>query len=278
MKKILSVITIAIASLGLSAATFASTLGVQRTIVQVKNATVIAPAVAPSTFDFGHVKMKDTRSSPGSASIYNQEDADKLDADARAHFIALTGLDIATATTGPTGLPTLFDSNGAEIAIVAPFSIGGDNLYNVLYDSKTNKDDKTNGKWTIRNNSIIMQFRKVGVFGQGSLAGQVYQVGSVLSYGYTDHLKLNKDWLDKDYRDRFLVYTTRPGASVVNSLGKSEFHVPLKYVILKPNDDEGKVGYGSDNTYVEVSGPAGNGQATRSITQHVITFFDQDNP
>lgn len=279
MKNMLSVITFTVASLGFSITTYADSLGVQRTILQIKDATVVQPAVSPPVFDKDHAKMQLIQSPKGGEYLYTSVDAQNLDDEAKAYLLSLTGYDISQAIPhptlyGPFGVKILNSPANAPIALVANISVGNDDLYKVLYDSK--KDEKNNGKWTIRNNSVLIQFITAGTFPGGTLAGQSYQAGTTVSYGYTDHLKLNSNWTSNDNRDRFRVYTSMPGLSVKNSMLKDEVHIPLKYEELKQNGEIKKVGFGSDNTYVQVSGPSGS-QATRSTTHHLITFFDQDN-
>lgn len=282
MKKILSVIVSVVAALGIGFPTYAADAadysGVQRTIIQVKNATVINPAVPANTIDPDHQLMLNIVSPTTGLPVYTQEDVNQLEAKAKAHILALTGFDISTAIRLPNGLFLMADKNGVNNIIVARFSIGGDDLYNLLYDSNKN------GIWTVRNNSIIVQFQAAGTFPGGTLKDKSYKALDIISWGFTDHLRVEKDWNNLNAnREQFIVYTTRPGGTVVNHFSRQEFHVPLRYeTVPVPGQYDNvagkKIGYGSDNTYVEVEGPAGAGQATRSITQHVITFFAQDNP
>jgi hypothetical protein len=231
-----------------------NTSGISRIIIQVRDGPV---QEIPSLLDVGHVKML---ALGGPNPLYTADQAHKLDADAFAHFSLTTGLDFTKATVDTqTGIYYL-----GSIAMVAPFFIGHGGDYNVIYDS----GKKTlNQPWTVRNNSWIVQFLSSGTFSAGTNAGQTYKPGDILSYGYTDHLKVNSH--DLPNREQFIVYTQRPGNQPLNSYNLTEVHVPLCYV-----DANGAIGYGSDNVYKEMEGPS----HIRQITQHCIIFFNTDQP
>lgn len=231
-----------------------SSNGVERTILQFRDA---APSAPGSTFDFNHTKML-ALGAPNN--IYTAADAATLDTDAYAHFFTLTGIDFGAAVFDPAyGALRL-----GSIALLAPFFIGEDEEYNVLYDSDKNAQGQ---KWTIRNNSWIVQFISSGTFPGGTNQGYTYQVGDILSYGYTDHLRVGKNWQNHSHREHFTVFTTRPGNQPFNIFGVREIHAGLRYI-----DENGRIGYGSDNVYKEVLSPTN----TRQITHHVITFSEAD--
>jgi hypothetical protein len=269
MKKIIYAASLALSTLTLSFSALADTAvwGVNRFILQYQNGT---PAPFVSLLDPGHTKM----SSGEMAGVYTQADVDKLKSKALAYFEKVVGLQftgVCSFCPAPyTGFPLASDQDGPAAILLPPFSIGfppatnptGPAPYNVLYDSGASY--KNSEKWTIRNFSYIMAYLRPGTVYNGTAAGQKFQANDVMSYGYTDHLAIGKDWTNDANREHFIVSTIGPQKQPANASGLTDQHIALQYI-----DENGNVGFGSDNVFNNNPGNS----ATNRIVHHPVYFL-----
>src|SRR6185503_7145253 len=104
------------------------------------------------------------------------------------------GIRILFAPAIPPAQPT-------EIARWVPTIFGVDGLYNVLLDARYCHGEwcTREGRWTVRNVSNLVLFAVPGVFPvqppgtpPSPLLG--YRAGDIISYGYTNHLRIDSNW------------------------------------------------------------------------------------
>jgi len=204
----------------------------ERAILQTVDSS--APA---NTMDANHTRML-AMNAP--RKIYTQRQADALTTDAILFFKIRFGLDFA----GPNAVHDVVNDRRTIPGVATLFSafVGGCDRYHVAHDDNNPERGKSqNNQWCVINLSMIASFSGTGTLTSGTAAGQNYVPGSLISYGYTNHLKQDSDWSQRRNREVFLVKTMDLGNSFSNGEGKGHFLLRLLYT-----DEHGNNGRGTD--------------------------------